>query len=94
MIAFLRRPARLLAALLLPLGLAACETTLPSGRLPEMTFDHLAPIPMAVSAVEVVDRYEALLETAAFFAKADYGVLGDLHEVVPALTEAIRKEKR
>ena len=30
---------------------------------------------------------------AAFFAKADYGVLGDLHEVVPALTEAIRKEK-
>jgi electron transfer flavoprotein alpha subunit len=30
---------------------------------------------------------------AAFFAKADYGVLGDLHEVVPALTEAIRAEK-
>jgi len=30
---------------------------------------------------------------AAFFAKADYGVLGDLHEVVPALAEAIRKEK-
>ncbi len=30
---------------------------------------------------------------AAFFAKADYGVIGDLHEVVPALVEAIRQEK-
>lgn len=30
---------------------------------------------------------------AAFFAKADYGVLGDLHEVVPALVAAIQQEK-
>jgi len=30
---------------------------------------------------------------AAFFSKADYGVLGDLHEVLPAITEQLRKEK-
>lgn len=30
---------------------------------------------------------------AAFFGKADYGVLGDLHEVLPAITEQLRKEK-
>ncbi len=29
---------------------------------------------------------------AAFFAKADYGVLGDLHEVIPALIEEIKKQ--
>jgi electron transfer flavoprotein alpha subunit len=29
---------------------------------------------------------------AAFFAKADYGVLGDLHEVVPAIIEEIEKQ--
>jgi electron transfer flavoprotein alpha subunit len=30
---------------------------------------------------------------AAFFAKADYGVLGDLHEVVPAIIEALEKQR-
>jgi len=30
---------------------------------------------------------------AAFFSKADYGVLGDLHEVLPAITEELRKVK-
>lgn len=29
---------------------------------------------------------------AAFFAKADYGVLGDLHEVVPAIIEELKKQ--
>lgn len=29
---------------------------------------------------------------AAFFAKADYGVLGDLHEVVPAIIEEVKKQ--
>jgi electron transfer flavoprotein alpha subunit len=29
---------------------------------------------------------------AAFFSKADYGVLGDLHEVVPAIIEALQKQ--
>jgi len=29
---------------------------------------------------------------AAFFAKADYGVLGDLHEVVPAIVEELKKQ--
>lgn len=30
---------------------------------------------------------------AAFFNKADYGILGDLHEVIPAITEELKKEK-
>jgi electron transfer flavoprotein alpha subunit len=29
---------------------------------------------------------------AAFFAKADYGILGDLHEVVPAIVEELKKQ--
>jgi len=29
---------------------------------------------------------------AAFFAKADYGVLGDLHEVLPAIIEEVKKQ--
>ena len=31
---------------------------------------------------------------AAFFSKADYGVLGDLHEVLPAIIEEVKKEKQ
>lgn len=29
---------------------------------------------------------------AAFFGKADYGVLGDLHEVIPAIVEELKKQ--
>ena len=31
---------------------------------------------------------------AAFFAKADFGVLGDLHEILPAVIEEVKKEKQ
>ncbi len=31
---------------------------------------------------------------APFFRRADYGVVGDLHEILPALTEEIRKQKQ
>jgi len=30
---------------------------------------------------------------APFFAKADYGVIGDLHEILPAITEELKKEQ-
>lgn len=30
---------------------------------------------------------------AAFFNKADYGIVGDLHEIIPAITEELRKAK-
>jgi electron transfer flavoprotein alpha subunit len=30
---------------------------------------------------------------AAFFGKADYGVLGDLHEVLPAIVEELKKQR-
>lgn len=30
---------------------------------------------------------------AAFFSKADYGIVGDLHEIIPAITEEVRKAK-
>jgi electron transfer flavoprotein alpha subunit len=29
---------------------------------------------------------------AAFFGKADYGVLGDLHEILPAVIEELKKQ--
>ena len=29
---------------------------------------------------------------APFFAKADYGIVGDLHEVIPAITRELKKE--
>ncbi len=31
---------------------------------------------------------------APFFSKADYGVLGDLHQVLPAIMEEVKKEKK
>jgi electron transfer flavoprotein alpha subunit len=29
---------------------------------------------------------------AAFFGKADYGVVGDLHEVLPAIIEELKRQ--
>ena len=29
---------------------------------------------------------------APFFSKADYGIVGDLHEVLPAITRELKKE--
>ncbi len=44
-------------AVLLSLGLAACETPVQVQKLPDLTFAHLAPIKLNVAKIEVVSQY-------------------------------------
>ncbi len=54
-------PRKRLIALAAVIGLAACDTADPAKPLPRLTYDHLAAISLAVSRVEVVNRYQAPL---------------------------------
>lgn len=50
--------ARMIALVLLAApSLAACETQVADGRLPDMRFAHMAPINLDVASVEVVSKY-------------------------------------
>lgn len=58
------------------LGLAGCRTPSPRSGVPELTFTHLAPIPMQVARLEVDNRYIPppdipTIEAAAPIAPAD-----------------------
>lgn len=53
---------RLLLALMLLTGLAACETSVPMHRLPEMGFGHLPPIRFAASRIDVTSEYKAPMQ--------------------------------
>ncbi len=46
-----------LVAAALTAGLTACETPLPAQKIPGITFQHLAPIKLAVAKVEVTSTY-------------------------------------
>lgn len=56
-----RSLARLMTLVLLAVPLAACETQVADGRLPEMRFAHMAPINLDVASVEVQSKYRAPL---------------------------------
>ncbi|CAA6604543.1 conserved exported hypothetical protein [Rhodospirillaceae bacterium LM-1] len=56
-----RRALLALAAISLPLALAACETTPPPKSQPSMSFAHLGQFRLAVSQVDVVSSYKAPL---------------------------------
>ncbi len=45
------------AVFLFAAGLGACETPLPAQKIPGITFQHLAPIKLAVAKVEVTASY-------------------------------------
>ena len=45
------------AVFLVTAALAACETSLPAQKIPGITFQHLAPIKLAVARVEVTSTY-------------------------------------
>jgi hypothetical protein len=46
-----------LAAALAAAGMAGCDTTVPRAHFPELAYDHLAPMSLAVGQVEVVQEY-------------------------------------
>ncbi len=46
---------------LFTIGLTACETPLPAQKIPGITFQHLAPIKLAVARVEVTSTYRSPL---------------------------------
>ena len=51
----------LLALGILALGLAACETTPPPPKLPELTFTHLGPLKLNVARIDIVSKYRSPL---------------------------------
>lgn len=51
-----------IAALALVVAVTACATPNPTPRQPQITFQHMAPINLAVSRIEVVDVYKSPLQ--------------------------------
>lgn len=49
-------------ALMLAISAAGCSTPNPTPRQPQITFQHMAPINLAVSRIEVVDTYRSPLQ--------------------------------
>jgi len=55
----MRKTSAFAAVLIAALGLAACQAATPTDKLPEMTFRHLAPIPLAVSNIQIESQVPA-----------------------------------
>jgi hypothetical protein len=62
----MRKTSAFAAILIAALGLAGCETAPPSDKLPEMTFRHLAPIPLLVSDIQVETQATPASDSVAY----------------------------